>query len=390
MDEIQNPFNPGAGSPPPELAGRDAICEQLHVVIERAHIGLGSKHFILTGFRGVGKTVLLNHVCENSKNAYGLWTEAAEGRSLPALLRSDLKAAMADMLKMDRARKLAAKTLGLLEALEFKYENARYGLNRGAKNAPAQRDELEQDMRDLLTAAGKTAKQAEKCMVLFVDEMQTVSREDLASLISILHQTSRKNLPVIMIGAGLPNLLAKIADVKSYGERFFGVEKIGWLNEEHASQALQKPAQAMGVEFSDPALKEIFRKTRGYPYFLQEWGSKSWNAAKSSPITLEDVQIASRLATDALSEGFFYMRMSRLSLPEAHYLRAMAEADVNDDGVCCSSVVAKILKKPDKKLALVRNRLIGKGMAYSPQRGAVAFTAPLFAQFLKRDVSYEE
>lgn len=387
MDPIQNPFAPGAGTPPHELAGRDELLESIRITLARVRAGRPAKSLLMVGLRGVGKTVLLDRMREEAE-ATGLQTlraEAPEGRSLPALLAPQLRLALLRLSTTEKAKQLAQRALrglaGFAKALKVKYEDIEVGLDFEPEPGLADNGDLEHDLQALMEAAGAAAKEADTALVLFVDELQYVEEEQLAALIVALHRASQRQLPVVLVGAGLPQLRGRMGRAKSYAERLFEFPSVGPLREHEAQRALVSPARSQGVEFQPEALTLIIQTTRGYPYFLQEWGKHSWNRAAQSPITQSDVELASTSALATLDESFFRVRFDRLTPAEKRYLRAMADLG---PGPHRSGDIAGRLGMKVTSLGLTRNNLIAKGMIWSPSHGDTAFTVPLFDEFMRR------
>jgi hypothetical protein len=387
MDPIRNPYSPGAGTAPPELAGRDEIRETVRIAIERLRIGNTSKSVLMVGLRGVGKTVLLDQMRSDAEGAgiHTLRIEAPESRSLPALLAPQLRLAMLRLSGIERAKALAQRALrglaGFAKALKVKFNDIEVGLDLDPEPGLADNGDLESDLAALLEATGRAAKQAETALVIFIDELQYVDEPELAALISALHRCSQQKLPISVVGAGLPQLRGRAGTAKSYAERLFDYPEIGALLLPAARQALVKPAEHLNVKYADGAVDRIVSYTRGYPYFLQEWGKRAWDVAKSSPITEQDVETASTQAVAALDESFFRVRFDRLTPMEKRYIRAMAELG---PGPHRSGDIAAELSRNVTALAPLRNGLIGKGMIWSPNHGDTAFTVPLFDEFMKR------
>lgn len=387
MDPITNPFSPGAGTPPPELAGRDELLETVRVAIERVRRVLPTKSILMVGLRGVGKTVLLDRMREDAEGA-GIQTlrvEAPENRSLPAILAPQLRQSLLRLSRNDQARDLAQRALralaGFAKSLKVKYSDIEVGFDFDPEPGLADNGDLEHDLQALLEAAGAAAQKAETALALFVDELQYVKEEELAILITALHRTAQRRLPVVLVGAGLPQLRGRMGRAKSYAERLFDFPEIGPLTPEAAKRAIAKPAYDQGVEVTPEALDCIVSKTRCYPYFVQEWGKHSWDTANASPITQEDVENASTAAIAALDESFFRVRFDRLTPAEKRYLRAMAELGA---GPHRSGDIAGVLGREVTALGPTRNQLIAKGMIWSPHHGDTAFTVPLFNDFMQR------
>ena len=387
MDPITNPFAPGAGTPPPELAGRDDLRRTIQIAIERVRRGLPTKSLLMVGLRGVGKTVLLDRMMEDAQEA-GIRTlriEAPEDRSLPAMLAPALRQSLLSLSRNEQARALAQRALralaGFAKSLKVKYQDIEVGIDFDPEPGLADNGDLEHDLLALLEATGQAAQKAATALAIYVDELQYVKEDELAALITALHRTAQRKLPVILIGAGLPQLRGLSGRAKSYAERLFDFPEIGPLPPAAAKLAIAKPANAQGVEVTPEALDLIVQETRGYPYFVQEWGKHSWDAANASPITREDVQNASTTAIAALDESFFRVRFDRLTPVEKRYLRAMAELG---PGPHRSGDIAEKLKQKVTSLGPTRSQLIAKGMIWSPQHGDTAFTVPLFDEFMRR------
>ena len=387
MDPISNPFAPGAGTPPPELAGREDVRETVRIAMERVRRGRPTKSVLMIGLRGVGKTVLLDRMRDDAE-ATGIHTirlEAPESRSLPALLAPQLRQALLRLSRQERAKVLAERGLralaGFAKALKVKYDDIEVGLDFEPEPGLADNGDLEHDLQALIEAAGEAAKSGDTALAIFIDELQYVEEEQLAALITALHRAAQRQLPIVLVGAGLPQLRGHMGRAKSYAERLFDFPEIGPLNEEAARQALAKPAEAEGASFKPDALDAVLDKTRGYPYFLQEWGKHSWDAANESPITAADVELASTTTICALDESFFRVRFDRLTPTEKRYLRAMAELG---PGPHRSGDIAHELKRQVTSLGPTRSQLIAKGMIWSPNHGDTAFTVPLFDEFMRR------
>lgn len=387
MNPIDNPYAPGAGSQPPELAGRSAVREAVTLCIERLRRGKHSKSVIMVGLRGVGKTVLLDRML-NDAEASGVHTiriESPENRSLPALLAPQLRLALLRLSRVEAAKEHAIRGLralaGFASKLKFTFNDIEVGLDYAPEPGLADNGDLEGDLTALLEQVGLAAQKAETVLVIFIDELQYVEENQMAALISALHRCAQSQLPVTVVGAGLPQLIGRMGEAKSYAERLFNFPSIGPLNEPDARDAIVKPAQNEGVAIQPAAVDIIINKTRGYPYFLQEWGKHAWDAATQSPITEADVLNASEAAIAALDESFFRMRFDRLTTAEKKYLRAMAELG---PGPHRSGDIADQLGRPVQSFGPTRSNLILKGMVWSPTHGDTAFTVPLFDEFMKR------
>lgn len=387
MDPVRNPFAPGAGTRPPELAGRDALREMARVALERIRIGRPAKSILMVGLRGVGKTVLLDQIKDDAEadGIHGVRIEAPENRSLPALLAPQLRRALLRMSANEQARELAQRGLralaGFVTALRVKFGDIEVGLDSEPEPGLADNGDLEQDLQALFETVGAAAYKAGTALVLFIDELQYVEEEELAALITSLHRTSQQRLPVTLVGAGLPQLRGRMGRAKSYAERLFEFPEVGALTEADARLAIEKPIEDEGESIDEAAIGRIVEATHGYPYFLQEWGKHVWDVSEKSPITADDVGVATELAIAALDESFFRVRFDRLTAGERVYLRAMADLG---PGPHRSGDIAERLGRKVTSLGPIRNQLIHKGMVWSPSHGDTAFTVPLFDEFMKR------
>jgi len=387
MDSSINPFAPGAGYQPPALVGRKQLIDSVGVAILRTRNGLQAKSQLLIGLRGVGKTVLLDHLRANAEDtgAETLRIEASEKKSLPALLAPQLRQALLRLSRNEKAKDLAQRALrglaGFAKALKVKYGDIEVGFDLEPETGLADNGDLEHDLQALLEAAGQAAAKGGTVLAIFIDELQYVPEGELAALIISLHRCAQRKQPVIMVGAGLPQLRGHMGDAKSYAERLFEFPEIGPLNEEDAKAAIALPVKAQGAQVEAEALDRIYAETKGYPYFVQEWGKHSWDAAATSPIREADVRTATITAVAALDASFFGVRFDRLTPSEKNYLRAMAELG---PGPHRSGDIADVLKVRVTALGPRRSSLINKGMIWSPNHGDTAFTVPLFDQFMKR------
>ena len=387
MDPRQNPYAPGAGTPPPELAGRDELIERAAVALDRIRAGRSARSFILYGLRGVGKTVLLNRIRldAEARGIASVRLEAPEVRSLPALL---IPALRATLLRLSRGELLKDGLLtgmralaSFTKALKVRYQDIEFSIDAEPETGLADSSDLDADLTDLALTLGKAAGERETALVLFIDELQYVPEEQLASLIAALHTSSQEQLPITMVAAGLPQLVGRTGDAKSYAERLFEFAPVDRLGDDDARDALIVPASKEGVTFDADAVSEILRQTSGYPYFLQEWGKHAWDVADASRIELDDARRATTEALAELDASFFRVRFDRLTPTQKRYLRAMAELG---PGPHRSGDIAHILNRKVTTVAPIRNSLIAKGMVYSPAHGDTAFTVPLFDDFMKR------
>ncbi len=387
MDPSVNPFAPGAGTVPPELAGRDALMGQARIALKRIKNGLNAQSMLLVGLRGVGKTVLLGKIRSEAQSAdyQCISAEAPEKRSLPALLAPELRLALLRLSSTDRAKDHAKRGLralaGFIRAFRIKYGDLEVTADAEPEVGLADAGDLDHDLFALLEACCTAARNAGSGLLLFIDELQYVAEDQLAALIVALHRCPQHQLPLALFEAGLPQLRGQMGRAKSYAERLFSFPTVGPLDSEQARIALVTPAREEGVEFEAASLDSIWNQTQGYPYFLQEWGKHTWDLAERSPITPDDVERASRATLGSLDEGFFRVRFDRLTPAERRYLRAMADLGA---GPHRSGDVAVNLKRTVQSLAPTRAHLIEKGMIWSPSHGDTAFTVPLFDHYMKR------
>jgi hypothetical protein len=384
MDPRENPFVPGAGTQPPELAGRSGIITDAGVALARARRGQG-KSLLLLGLRGVGKTVLLNKLAETAQQegCLPVVLEAPEDQSLAAMLVPPLRFALFTLSKSAKAAQFAKNGLGVLRsfaaAFKVKVGEVEFGLKPAVGTADS--GNFEYDLAALLETVVLAAKADDRALVLFIDEVQYLSVADLSALIVATHKLGQRALPFLLIGAGLPQLAGFAGDAKSYAERLFDYPSVGALPSAAARDAIASPLQRQAIAIEEKALAHIVKQTRGYPFFLQEWGYQAWNAASGSPISFADVQLAAKAAVGRLDEGFFKVRVDRLTPREKDYLHAMASLG---PGPHRSGDIAAAIKKKVTTVAPLRDGLIKKGMIYSPQHGETAFTVPMFDDYLKR------
>lgn len=389
MDPRKNPFSPGAGYPPPELAGRDSIIERSAIALDRIRSGRGARSFVFYGLRGVGKTVLLNRIMIDAE-ARGfavVMLEAPEGRSLPSQLAPHLRALFLRMNRLGKAKDLFERSLvalsGFISSVKLKYDDVEVSLDVSPEKGLADSGDLEIDLKDLFQTAGEAARKSDTAIVLFIDELQYFEEDELAALITALHNASQRQLPITVIAAGLPPLLGQMGRAKSYAERLFEFVHIDSLDFEAAKDALKKPIESEGATITEHAIQNIHDVTKGYPYFLQEWGKHAWNMAKSETITGDDTVAVIDDALAELDASFFRVRFDRLTPSEKEYLHAMA---ILGEGSHRSGEIAEQLNKAVSAVAPIRYSLIKKGMIYSPAHGDTAFTVPLFDGFLRRNL----
>ena len=388
MDPIRNPYAPGAGQRPPELAGRDEQLRTFDIALERVAKGRPERSVILTGLRGVGKTVLLNEMRRSAEGA-GLQCvpiEAPEGQTLPAILVPALRAALLRLDRGQAAMTVAKRGLGALarfvKAFKLSYGEIEASIDLGEVGI-ADNGDLDADLLDLIDIVGRAAAERNTAMVLFIDELQYVPERELAALITALHRARQNERPISMVAAGLPQLPGQMGRAKSYAERLFLFTTVGPLTDAAAATAIVRPIEEENCSITPEALAHILAVTRNYPYFLQEWGKQAWDTATSCPITAQDIELAYPTAIAALDDSFFRVRFDRLTPAEKRYLRAMAELG---PGPCSSTAIAEILDRKPSSFGPLRASLIAKGMIYTPGYGQTAFTVPLFDEFMRRAV----
>lgn len=385
MDARDNPYVPGAGSPPPELAGRHDVLERAEIALTRIQRGRPSKSLIVVGLRGVGKTVLLVRFQDQAMRLgyHSSLIEAHEGKTLPALIIPPLRKILFSLSLTAAAGNKGRQALRALRSFMGVVRISWNDIELGVEPARGVADsgDLEHDLGDLFVAVGEAAAERNTAVALCIDEMQYLSEKEFSALIMAVHKVAQMNLPLIVVGAGLPQILGLAGQSKSYAERLFDYPKVGALNYDDAKQALVQPAKAMGVTYNEDALAKIITVTKGYPYFLQQWGYEVWNLTASSPIKFDDVERATNAAIAALDESFFRVRFDRCTPSEKRYMRALADLG---EGAKRSGDVADRLGLKVTSIGPTRSKLITKGMIYSPQHGETAFTVPLFDEYMRR------
>lgn len=387
MDPVSNPYAPGAGNPPPELAGRADVLENVDVALNRCAQGRPVQYPILVGLRGVGKTVLLVKAASMAEELgfITLEVEAHEGKSLAELIVPGLRKALFTLNLVDNAKDKARRGLRVLKSFlsGLKLSFAGFEIGVDAEPGAADSGDLETDLPELFVALGEAAVAGRRPVALIIDELQYLTESEMSALIMGMHRINQRALPVALIGAGLPQLLGLAGNSKSYAERLFIYPPIGALADHDAIAAIEYPARLEAVEFDRAATLEVMRKTKCYPYFLQQWAHDAWNAANGSRITKADVDAATANSISALDNGFFKVRFDRCTPTEKKYMRALAELG---PGSHRSSDVAEALKVKITSCAPTRNALIRKGMIYSPAYGDTAFTVPLFDDYMRRAI----
>jgi len=386
MDPLRNPFAPGAGSQPPELAGRDELLERAGIALDRMAAGRPARGLILYGLRGTGKTVLLAKIRADAeaRRQLSVWIEAPENRSLPALLAGPLRALLMRLDRMAAAGRGVRRALAALAGfvkLKVKYLDIEVAVDFEPLKGLADSGDLALDLSELLVAIGEAARERGTVVVLFLDELQYVREPELAALATALHAVSRAGLPLILFGAGLPPLVGQLGRAKSYSERLFEYVEVSALDEGAAWNAIVIPIEREEESIEPEAVHAIIRATRGYPYFLQEWGKHAWDLAFASPVTVQDVENAGVVARAELDRSFFRVRFDRLTPSEKRYMRAMAELG---PGPHRTADIAERLGRRPQQVAPLRSSLIAKGMLYAPGHGDTGFTVPMFDEFMRR------
>lgn len=392
MNPVLNPYSPGAGTQPPELAGRELLLADVDVTLERIRQNASSRSSIFVGLRGVGKTVLLNRVRElaQTKGFMTVFIEAHEEKSLPVLLLPHLRRILIKLNSYEQISDVARRGLRVLKSFASAFKT-KISLNEAIdvelgiqpESGTADSGDLEHDLSELLTAVAEASRARNVPICIVIDEIQYLTEPEMSALIMALHQISQKGLPLIMYAAGLPLILGLAGRSKSYSERLFTFPRIGVLDDAAARQALERPAQANGVSFTADAVNAILDKTGRYPYFLQQWGYETWNTAIVSPISVSDVSIATERAINQLDDSFFRVRFDRLTKREKDFLFAMMS--VGGDQQRSGDIADKLGVKATS-IGPLRSSLIRKGMIYSPAHGDNAFTVPLFDEFLRRQI----
>ena len=386
MDPVRNPYSPGAGTPPPALVGRDHELRSVEIAIQRLALGRPARSVMLTGLRGVGKTVLLNQFGRMANDNH--WThqhlEATEDISFPGAASTLVRKAILQLSARQRLADQTRRALGALKSFQLRWSIPEAGVVVEAEPflGLADSGDLDDDLADLLVEIALLARDQDAGVLFTIDELQYISKQDFSALILGLHRISQEVLPLMVVAAGLPSLPGLAGEAKSYAERLFQYTAIGSLPAEAASDALQSPAQDEGVRWSSDALNLVVDRSEGYPYFLQEFGKRSWDAATGPQvIQAEDVEEAIPVAIDELDTGFFAARFDRTTPAEREYLSAMASFG---KGPYQSGDVATALGKRTSQVGPVRDSLIKRGLCYSPSRNVIDFTVPMFDQFVQR------
>ena len=389
MDPIMNPFSPGAGCPPPALVGRDNVLEQARVLLGRVLRKRSAKSMLLTGLRGVGKTVLLSKMEEMArKEGYKtIKFEVQEDKSLAGLLIPQLKTLLYELNSTGGANVVVRRALSALKnfikVIKVQVNLGEIGIGVEAIPGLADSGDMDADLPTLFQTAAEAARERNSGIALLMDEVQLLSQGELNALILAMHQLQQSQAPMVLIGAGLPTLPRLAGEAKSYAERLFSYPIIDQLSRDESFQALESPVFQEGADFAPEAMAVIYERTKGYPYFLQEWGAQAWNLAADNRITLGDIIKAEPFVVRNLDDDFFRVRFDRLTDGEKRFMRAMAELD---DSGCQVGNVAQLLGVKNTAISLTRSNLIRKGMIYSPRHGVIDYSVPLFGDFLRRAI----
>ncbi len=387
MDEIANPFRPSAGARPPALAGREELLRSFAVTVQRARALKPTKGIIPIGLRGVGKTVLLNRFVSDAEHedASVGYVEAPEsGQFLSAFIAATRQV----LLRLDSKHRTSAiirRALASFASFSYTFPDGS-AVSIGVEREPGTADSghLPRDLTDVLIATGNAAAAHKSCIVLAIDEMQLIPTQYLSALIQSLHRCTQLDLPIVLVGTGLPQLPGRLGDAKTYAERMFTFPELGALSYEATAKAVAEPASDYGVTCTEGALAAIYERSSGYPFFIQEWAHDAWNYAQAATIDEPDVKAVHDVVQTRLDQNFFRVRFDRLTNAERLYLRAMAEFGQT----ARSGDVAEALAKPVESVGKVRESLIRKGMIFSKEHGVAAFSVPLFDTFMKRTMPF--
>ena len=391
VDPVRNPYSPGAGAPPPALVGRGEEIEAFDIAVQRLGLGRPARSLLLTGLRGVGKTVLLREFGRIAAGHGWVHQSLEAGENLD-FVASVATLARKALLRLSAGRRLAdhaRRAFGALGSFQLRWRPGSGDITLGIDPAPGRADsgDLEEDLADLLCAVGEAAGERDTGVLFTIDEIQYLPKGALAALIVALHRSSQEQLPFMVAGAGLPSVPALAGEAKSYAERLFVFRTISGLVPDEAALALAAPAEAEGVRWQPDALEAVFARTGGYPYFLQEFGKQSWDvAAGPTTITRRDVESAAPIAREELDAGFFRIRLDRSTPSERAYLAAMASLGA---GPYRSGDVAAAMGRTTLQAGSLRDALIKRGLCHAPRRGVIAFTVPMFDDFVRRRLTDE-
>ncbi|MBW8060213.1 MAG: ATP-binding protein [Solirubrobacterales bacterium] len=386
MRPHDNPYTPNAGARPPALVGRDDQMESFEILLDRLRRGHTEQSMLITGLRGVGKTVLLTSFEERARERD--WTtveaEITKSTEFGARMAQLVRRALFQLAPKARWKEHAARAAAVLKSFQVTVASdgtLSAGLDMEAAEGFADSGELNEDLTDLLVALGEAAHEQESGVVFLIDEVHFLTTPELEALIAALHKTVQRQLPITLVGAGLPQLPRLAGEAKSYAERLFKFPQIGQLTAAEAEQALVDPAERLGIAYESQAVQAIVDYTEGYPYFLQEYGNVLWSFAEASPITATNVKDACTAVEAKLDGSFFRVRAERTTELELRYMRAMAELGSEPQQ---AKDVAALLGRTSEQMGPTRSRLIDKGLLYTPGHGLAAFTVPQFDRFMRR------
>jgi AAA ATPase domain len=388
MDRVRNPFNPGAGTQPPLLVGRDEQIDAMTVAVKRLALGRFERSMLLTGLRGVGKTVLLNEFGAIAEREGWVQShlEATDNVRIATALAILSRRVLLEMSGKARAKDRARRALGALRSFVKVHvplgDAGTLSIDFEPQPGKADSGDLDGDLAGLLIEVGETARAAGSGVLFTIDELQYLARADLSALIVGLHRVSQLGLPVLVAGAGLPSIPGLVGEARSYAERLFSFVSIGTLNDADARRALVQPVEEEDASWQPDAIEHIVRTTEGYPYFLQEFGKQAWNVAEGTEIVASDISVATLLAIDDLDRGFFRARIDKTTDAERDYLRAMAA--LGGPGPYRSGDVSRQLNRTTGQTGPVRDSLIKRGLCFAPRHGELAFTVPMFDEFIRR------
>jgi hypothetical protein len=389
MDRLRNPFTPGAGALPPELAGRSSVIEDGRILAGRSLLGRYEKSMLLLGLRGVGKTVLLKHLAEDARQR-GVVPIVAEIRDADGdfeELALRIKAAL-DAIDFASGMKTAVnRAFSVLRNFvkTFSLNVGEFGISLETTQSAASSGRMELDLCEVLLACSRAAKESGKAIGLYIDELQNLRIEAMRGIIVALHFAAQESLPLYLVGSGLPSIRALVGKSKTYAERMFNYAEVGALSEADVDLAITIPLNNNGIDIESEAISEIYRMTQGYPYFLQEYGYQIWNAAKKSPIAAKDVELIEGDVRKRLDSNFFDVRFDRISGREMEFLRTMS--GFPQGGPIATSDIAREMNRSPSAISPIRASLVRKGIIYAPAYGGVAYTVPMFADYLKRTLS---
>jgi hypothetical protein len=385
VNKRDNPYTPGAGRRPPTLAGRDRDLDSFQSLLERLSAGAHERSLIYAGLRGVGKTVLLTELDVLASEARWATTDVQEVGSQPDFRVTVARMAtrlLRELSRKHRVRDRVERALSVVKAFSVAVPSGiQLKLDVAPASGIADSGDPEQDLTDLLREIGEVAQSTGTGALFLVDEMHNLDTPSLAAICIAFQAISRHGVPVALVGAGLPDLQVRLMNAKPYADRLFRYEELGRLPAAAARTALVAPAAARGVEYEEEAARQVVRESAGYPYFLQEFGLELWNHAESSPITRADVETVREIVKDSLARNFFGTRFQMATDSEQRYLAAMAS--LGEPSYRSSDVARAYGAKDQRGVSVHRDSLIGKGLIWSPRRGRVDFTVPLFGEFLR-------